>query len=106
MYHYCRVVYYYNSSEWLFVIYLYTPLEVKKERKEGLGRAIPCVVTEAWFCKTIPIKDPKTKLSLLLIVRNPVVKFPNLEWMDISKSLVIALCVEISPQNPADELIH
>ena len=82
------------------------PLEVKKERKESLGRAIPCVVTEAWFCKTILIKDPKTKLSSLLIVRNSVVKFPNLEQMDIPKSLAIALCVEINPRNPADELIH
>ena len=65
-------------NDYLLFIYIHL-LEVKKERKKGLGRAIPYVVTEAWFCKTIPIKDPKTKLSLLLIVRNPVVKFPNLE---------------------------
>ena len=77
-----------------------------KERKEGLGRAIPCVVREAWFCKTIPIKGHNTKLSLLLIVCNPVVKFLNLEQTDILKSLVMALCLEVNPRNPADELIH
>ena len=46
------------------------------------------------------------KLSLLLIVQNPVVKFPNLEQTDIPKSFVIALCLEINLWNPVDELIR
>ena len=65
-----------------------------KERKEGLIRAL---MTEARFCKTIPIKCHKTKFSLLLIIQSSVVKFPNLEQTDIPKSLVIALCLEINP---------
>ena len=78
-----------------------------KERKEGLDRVIPCAVIEAWFCKIIPIKVTRQlKLSLLMIVWNPVFKFPYLERTDIPKILVIAFCLEINPQNPADELIH